>query len=70
MLRLRSKEGIVTEIQDLQFVEICDQDGGVARVLYQDANGIIRGFQSGEPDADRYAKLFNVNFTPIVNLRR
>jgi len=68
MINIRHTDGTVTEVPTGHFVEICDSDGGVARIFHEDQNGIIRVMSPKDPDAVRYAKLFGVKFTQVISL--
>jgi hypothetical protein len=68
MLRIRDEKGNATELGDSQFVEICDQDGAIAVLIYKDAGGLIHTVRAGDPEAKKYEELFRVKFVPLVKL--
>lgn len=66
MIRLRTTRGqVVAPPDDTRFIELCDMDGAVAQVFYRDAQGVYRVISAGSPEAERYARLMNVNFIPV-----
>lgn len=69
MLRIRDKAGNVTVLSDTQFIEICDTEGAVAKVMYQDGQGLIRGITAADLESQQYSKLFHVKFVPLVPLK-
>lgn len=70
MLRIRDRTGKTAEIQEqFRFVEICDNRGDIAKLLYTDDAGAVKVIGAGEPEALRYAQLFNVNFCPVIPIR-
>ena len=70
MLKLRdSKTGKATEVPDGTFVEICDQAGAVAMLIYRDPQGLIRTVRSTDAEAvRRYCALYKTSFVPLVPL--
>ena len=69
MLRLRAKNGKLLHLNEpLQFVEICDTEGHVARVIYADAQGYIHDVGPGDLEADRYKALFGIKWCPLITL--
>jgi len=67
MLRTRSTDGTTTVLPEtVRFVEICDADGQVARLIYRDEQGGIQSLGAGDPVAARYAQTFKVKFCPVI----
>lgn len=58
MLRIRQSTGQTQIIQGTNFVEICDEDGGIAAVVYKDAAGRIRILEPGEEQFSRYISMY------------
>lgn len=70
MIRIRSIDGSVRTLDQTQrFVEICDLDGKVARLLYVDDTGAIHLCDANDDVAKNYARIFQVKFCPIVPLK-
>jgi uncharacterized Rossmann fold enzyme len=65
MIRLRSKEGVV-EAAPQKFVEVTDLDGNIAVLVYADNQGTVHLVHADDPEADKYQKLFDVKFCPII----
>ena len=59
MIRVRNTKGdtVDTGGED-RFVEICDADGKIFIVMYQDDNGQIHQVVQGSDTAERYKKMF------------
>jgi hypothetical protein len=71
MVRLRSKTGATQELpEDYRFVEICDADGCIARLLYQDDAGAIHTVDAQDPRAARYCATFKTEFCPLIPIPR
>jgi len=70
MIRLRDNKGNLVEFDDVSFIEICDSDGNVHNVVYEN---IQDGFNQITPDsaeAKRYSQLFKVNFSnKVINIK-
>jgi len=60
MMRFRDrKSGKTVEIQDqLRFLEICDNDGLIAMLVYADESGAVKLIRAGDPEARRYSQIF------------
>lgn len=59
MLRLRTSSGAEFPIPpQVRFIELCDLDGQVAAVVYSDDRGGMHIHQAGEPEFNRYMRLF------------
>lgn len=69
-LRVRSTDGKEVPIPALRFVEVCDAEGRIAVLVYQDDHGAIHLVQRNDKAAAKYAAMFHVEFTPLqtVNL--
>lgn len=67
MIRLRTAAGEVQE-QHTGFVELCDSEGQVAFVLYRDGQ-VFRLFGKRDKEAERYAKLYAVEFVDHQDLK-
>lgn len=67
MLRLRypSGETVVVDANPTVFLEICDQHGDVAQLIYQDAGGVIHQVTAEDEEAENYGRLFGVHFVKI-----
>ncbi len=67
MIRIRDIRGQLTTLPpDSRFVEICSDEGKVAKVVFFDDGGHVRIFGPEDPEAIRYAKMMNINYAPIV----
>lgn len=67
MIRLRDTRGLARELPaDVRFVEICDLEGRVAKLLFRDDSGAIRGVEAGSTEAQRYARMMSVQFIPVT----
>ncbi len=67
MIRLRRKDGTTLELPDMAFVEICDLEGNVAQVSYQDNEGGMHVVNGNDPEAEQYKRMFpDVVFSKIV----
>lgn len=70
MIRIRSSDGHAKVVDEsYHFVEICDMDGRVARVLYFDSYGVLHDVEAGSPEAERYSRAFKTDFIPLKTLR-
>jgi len=69
MIRLRNKQGKVTEIPAAHFVEVCDEEGNVAQLTYQDVSGGVHVIREGDPETEQYCRMFpDVKFVPIIEI--
>lgn len=69
MIRLRDKQGNeITPDTNLGFVEVCDLDGNVACAVYPDSHGFVHVITSQSKESARYAHIFKVKFSKIVNI--
>lgn len=69
MLRLRTTTGALVPLpKESHFIEICDLDGKLARVVYEDATGRIRDIDSSHPDFARYAGMMKVETVPLSRI--
>lgn len=67
MIRTRNTEGKIKNLsEDDRFVEIVDEIGTVAFVVYCDDNGRVVILEPNTPEGRRYAKLFNIKFADQV----
>jgi hypothetical protein len=62
MIQIRKPDGTVVPVPDACFVELADEDGRVAEVIFQASNFELRKIQHGDARADGYSKLFGVEF--------
>ena len=53
-IRLRTQAGEVREVGDARFVEICNDAGEVAAVVFARADGAVRVLMDDDPDLIRY----------------
>lgn len=67
-LQIRSTDGKVTPMPAHRFIEVCDVEGRIAVLVYQDDHGAIHLLQQGDPAAARYAGMFNVKFSPVTTV--
>jgi hypothetical protein len=68
MVRLRKPSGEVSDLtENWGFVELCDTQGNLAFVLYKDGPS-YRLFGQKDPEAQRYAKLFDLQFSEQKDL--
>lgn len=74
MLRIRKTDGTAEEIrEDLKFVEVCDDMGRIAVLIFRDSAGKIKVVQHNDPEAEKYRRLFKnqqIEFCPVVGLKR
>ena len=68
MIRLRDKHGNEVPSENLGFVEVCDVDGGVACAVYLDSHGFVHVVTEQSKESQRYAQIFKVKFSKIVNI--
>jgi hypothetical protein len=68
MIRLRDKLGNELPVDTMGFVEVCDIDGNVACAVYPDSHGFVHVITSQSKEAARYAQIFKVKFSKIVNI--
>jgi hypothetical protein len=54
--------------ENCKFVEVCDLDGNLGQVVYSDTQGFIRILGPGEPESERYAKLFGLKWSRVIKL--
>lgn len=78
-IRIRSAGGGVTTVPQGQFVEICDENGDIGCLVYQNSKGVVRVVMPDDlEDAKRYSSIFGAKFCTkvrdmspsIVNARR
>ncbi|MEG1542979.1 MAG: hypothetical protein RR382_00445 [Tannerellaceae bacterium] len=69
MIRIRRADGkVMTLPKEANFIEIANDSGDLACVVYKDNTGVIHVINPGEDDFNRYTKLFpDVKISPIVN---
>ena len=72
MLRLRHTDGTAQELPaTARFVELTDEEGKVALLVYRDDRGICHVTRPGDDEAKRYAKLYGAIFCPrFIDLDR
>lgn len=69
MIRLRDKHGNALSLPfEPGFVEVCDVHGDVACSVYADSKGFVHIVTSNSSEAKRYADIFKVKFTSIINI--
>lgn len=69
MIYLRDTSGRRTPLpESVRFVEICDLEGRIAKVLILDDQGSIRMIDGQDAESVRYAKTFRTSFCKIVEL--
>lgn len=69
MLRIRTHKNEVTPVVDGRFVEITDLQGRVAAIFFATETGEIKQIEAGDPEAERYAKLFGVELCPVKRVQ-
>jgi hypothetical protein len=70
MIRIRNSNGQVSELKQDGFVELLDANGSVAMVFVLDAKiPSVEVVQAGTPAAQRYSRLFQVPFVPVVTVK-
>jgi len=63
MLRLRHTDGKAQDMPPTaRFIELTDEEGKVAVLIYQDDRGACHVIRPGDQEATRYAKLYGVTF--------
>ncbi len=68
MLQIRTRSGGVQQVPEGVFVEICDLLGKVGVAFTLGPDGEIIAIPAGTPEAERYAKLFGVEFSKFRKL--
>ena len=68
MIRLRKKDKSSIEIPQGVFVEICDTDGKIGRLIYLDGAGRIQVVEAADAQAQAYATLMGAEFCPVITL--
>ena len=69
MIRLRDKNGNVVKLpEEVSFVEVCDLDNNIACAVYLDTQKFAHIVTSSSKEAPRYAGIFNVTFSKIIDL--
>ena len=69
MIRLRDKHGNLLSLPfEPGFVEVCDINGDVACAVYSDSKGFVHIVTNQSHEAKRYAEIFKLKFTPIINI--
>lgn len=64
MIRLRTVQNQLVDLpSETRFVELLDQQGLLAAVVYQDEQGVVVQAQPGSPPFDRYCRLFKIRPT-------
>lgn len=63
MIRVRNTKGEIENIDpDTKFVEVCDADGDIIYLIFENSNGEIFQVDANSPMAERYSNLFKVKF--------
>ena len=66
MIRVRTVEGKAFKMSDTaRFVEICDDAGGLAAVVFQNDNGAVRIVSVEDKEFYRYMKSYNLKPTEV-----
>jgi len=69
MIRSRDTQGNLRELPaNERFIEICDTEGNVAFVVFEDDNGKVVILEHDTPEGQRYAKLFGIEYAKQVTL--
>lgn len=67
MIRVRTVEGKAYKMAETaRFVEICDDEGGVAAVVFQNDNGVVRVVSAEDKEFYRYLKSYKLKPTMII----
>ena len=68
MIKLRTEGGKAKELPpEYKFIEICDNDGGLGRLIYTD-EGIIKELNAGDELFEKYVKLFGLTKTKFIRI--
>lgn len=68
MIRVRTTEGKAYKMSDsARFVEICDEEGKVAAVVFQKDNGEVRVVSAEDKEFYRYLKSYNLQPTTVID---
>lgn len=68
MLRLRKDDGAVLEVTQSTFVEVADDHGDIAYLIYTTPSGVVKLINANDPEAERYSHLFHVKFCPVIKI--
>lgn len=67
VIRVRCINGDVHTVRDGSFVEVCDDDGLIACLVYKTHAGVVRiVFPDSVKETEHYAKTFDVKFCKNV----
>lgn len=67
MIRVRTVEGKAYKMAETaRFVEICDDEGGVAAIVFQNDNGAVRVVSADDNEFYRYLKSYKLKPTTVI----
>lgn len=71
MIKLRNAEGKCFSVAklDMKFVEICDQDGDIAALVYMPDNTSVSVVQPGDVEFERYVRKFKLQKTSVISIK-
>ena len=68
MIRVRTVEGKAYKMAETaRFVEICDNEGGVAAIVFQNANGAVRVVSTEDKEFYRYVKSYGLKPSVVID---
>lgn len=68
MLKIRSTDGKAYKLNDkAKFIEICDNEGNIAAVVFIRSDGIIRICKLGEEEFNNYITAFRLHTSKLIN---
>lgn len=71
MIKLRNAEGKCFSVAklDMKFVEICDQEGNIAALVYMPDNTSVSLVQPGDIEFERYIRRYKLTKTNVISLK-
>jgi hypothetical protein len=68
MIRVRTVDGKAYKMSPTaRFVEICDEEGKVAAVVFQNDNGAVRVISVEDKEFHRYAKSYGLKPATVID---
>lgn len=68
MLRIRTIDGKAYRLQDnARFIEICDNNGNVAAIVFMRDDGSITICRVGEEEFENYVEAFKVSKSKLIS---
>lgn len=68
MIRVRTTDGKAYKMaESARFVEICDNAGGVAAVVFQNDKGVVRVVSTEDKEFFRYIKSYGLKPSTVID---